>query len=75
MTTDDKIKYIRSFMRLVSRAETYRDASAHSNFVRGMITAWHRDYTLPGADYKQLLADLDVMMAVKYNLPTEGDVV
>ncbi|QHZ60107.1 hypothetical protein PJKIFABJ_00171 [Pseudomonas phage PE09] len=75
MTTDDKILYIQSFMRLVSRAETYRDAAAHSNFTRGIISAWHADLTLPSTMYKQLLDDLEIIMAVKRNLPMQGDVV
>ncbi|UAW53615.1 hypothetical protein QGX15_gp080 [Pseudomonas phage psageK4e] len=75
MTTDDKIKYIQSFMRLVTSATTYRDASAHSNFVRGLIGAWHADHTLPSGEYTRLMGDLEIIMAVKRNLPTEGDVV
>lgn len=75
MTTEEKLKYIETFRRLVAKAETYRDACSHSNFTRGIITAWHADGTLPSADYTRLMKDLDTIMAVKSNLPTKGDVV
>lgn len=75
MTTEQKIRYIRSFMKLVSDAQTYRDACAHSNFVRGMLAAYNADLTISMDTFKEINADLEVIMEVKRKLPIKGDVV
>lgn len=75
MTTDQKIAYLRDFMKLISNSTTYRDALSHSNYIRGMAGAWRADNTLSVDNYNRIIEDIDVMMEVKRNLPMQGDVV
>lgn len=73
MTTQDKIKYIQTFMKLVVDAKTYRDACAHSNFVRGMLAAYSADTTITMETYRQFNEDIEVVMEVKRKLKVKGD--
>lgn len=75
MTTEQKIAYIQSFMKLVVNAQTYRDASAHASFVRGILAAWNSDMTITVSTFRQMSSDLEVVMDVKRSLPMKGDVV
>ncbi|UAV90018.1 hypothetical protein REC_169 [Pseudomonas phage REC] len=74
MTTDQKARYIESFMKLIVNAETYRDACAHSNFVRGILAAWNADLTITLDMFKQYNHDIELVMEVKRKLPVKGDV-
>lgn len=75
MTTEQKLSYIADFMRLVTSARTYRDACAHSNFVRGITNAWRVDGSITVDQWQVINKDIEIVMEVKRNLPTEGDVV
>lgn len=75
MTTDQKIRYIQSFMKLIVAAQTYRDAASHASFVRGILAAWNADMTISIETYKQYSDDIEVVMNVKRQLPVQGDVV
>lgn len=75
MTTEEKIAYIRSFLSLVASAQTYRDALSHAGFVRGLLAAWNRDYTITLATFREISEELEVVMGVKRNLQVKGDVV
>lgn len=74
MTTEQKIAYIQSFMKLIASAQTYRDAIGHASFVRGILAAWNRDFTISLETFKRFNDDIEVMMGVKRQLPLEGDV-
>lgn len=69
MTTDEKLRYIESFRKLVVNAITYEGAYDHCNYLRGMISAWCADKTLDFKVCKALNEDLDTIMAVKRNIP------
>lgn len=75
MTTEQKIAYMQSFMKLIVNAQTYRDAVGHASFVRGMLAAWNADMTITIDTFKQYSADVEVIMEVKRKLPLKGDVV
>lgn len=75
MTTDQKIDYIRSFLKLVVNSQTYYDALVHSNFVRGMLAAYHADQSISTNSFKELCNDLEVVMGVKRMLSVKGDIV
>lgn len=70
MTTNGKIAYVRQFMQLVAKAESYKDAIPHASFVRGLLSAWGMaDRSISLESYKDLTNDLEIMMEVKRNLP------
>lgn len=75
MTTDQKIAYIQSFVKLIASANTYRDAIGHASFVRGILAAWNRDMTISLETFKKFNDDIEIMMGAKRQLPVEGDVV
>jgi hypothetical protein len=72
MTTDQKIKYIQSFYKLVVAAQTYRDAVSHATFVRGLLAAWHADMTITTDQFRSISEDIEVVMQVKRNLTVRG---
>lgn len=74
MTTDQKLRYIDSFMKLIVNAQTYRDAVGHASFVRGILAAWNADMTITIDSFKQYSADIELVMDVKRKLPLQGDV-
>lgn len=69
MTTDEKMKLIESFRKLVVNATTYADALSHCTYLRGMIGAWNSDNTINFKVCRSLNEDLDTIMAVKRNIP------
>lgn len=69
MTTEDKIKYIEGFIRLIAKAEDYEAANSHAFFTRGIMAAWHTDLTISSVQYSQLYSDIDTIMEVKRKLP------
>jgi len=73
VTTQDKIEYIRSFMTLITKAESYHSAISHASFVRGMLAMCFRDQTIPLEDYSVLSQDVETMMEVKRNMPSAID--
>ena len=75
MTTDQKLRYIDSFMKLIVNAQTYRDAVGHASFVRGILAAWNADTTITIDSFKKYSDDIEVVMEVKRKLPVQGDVV
>jgi hypothetical protein len=74
LTTEQKIAYIQSFVKLVTAAQTYRDAVSHASFVRGLLAAYNADMTITIETFKQISDDLEVIMDVKRKLPVKGDV-
>ena len=75
MTTDQKVAYIQSFMKLVSATQTYQDACAQSNFTRGILGAWFADQTISVGVFTQYTQDLDTVMEVKRRLTIKGEIV
>lgn len=73
MTTDDRIKYIESFIRLIARAESYQAAYCHANFTRGLLSAWNIDGTISTLQWKRLYDETEVIMEVKRNMPKVVD--
>lgn len=74
MTTEQKLNYIDSFMKLIVSAQTYRDAVSHASFVRGILAAWFSDMTITLDSFKKYNNDIEIMMDVKRKLPVQGDV-
>lgn len=68
MTTDEKRKYIERMIGLVERAEDFRSASAHQDFVRGIICAWNIDLTISLEDWKRFDARIEELMVEKRKL-------
>jgi hypothetical protein len=75
VTTDQKVAYIQSFMKLVNGTQTYQDACAQSNFVRGILGAWFADQTISVDIFSQYSQDLDTVMEVKRRLTIKGEIV
>ncbi|WKV20527.1 hypothetical protein 16Q_134 [Pseudomonas phage 16Q] len=73
MTTDDRIKYVESFIRLIARAESYEAAYSHANFTRGLLAAWNIDGTISTLQWKRLYDETEVIMEVKRNMPKVVD--
>ena len=69
MTTQQRLDYIRSFLALVAKAGTYRDAISHASFVRGLLAMCFRDQSIELEDYRNLTNELETMMEVKRNIP------
>lgn len=71
MTTEEKIKYIEGFIRLIAKAEDYQAANSHAFFTRGILAAWNTDLSISSVQYSQLYTDIDVIMEVKRKLPVD----
>lgn len=69
MTTQQRLDYIRSFLSLVAKADSYRSAVSHASFVRGLLAMCFRDQSIELEDYRSLTQDLETMMEVKRNIP------
>jgi hypothetical protein len=72
VTTEQKIKYIQSFYKLIVESKTFREASSHSAFTRGILAAWHADMSVSSAQYRSMCEDIEVVMQVKRNLTVRG---
>lgn len=75
MTTEQKVRYIDSFMKLIASSQTYRDAVNHASFVRGILAAWHADLTITTDTFKQYNYSIELVMEMKRKLPVKGDTV
>ncbi|UAV84627.1 hypothetical protein PHB09_132 [Pseudomonas phage PHB09] len=73
MTTDDRIKYIESFIRLIAKSESYDQAYCHANFTRGLLAAWNIDNTISTIQWKRLYDEVDLILDVKRNIPKVVD--
>lgn len=58
-------------MKLVESAQTYRDASHHADFVRGVMAAYNADLSISFQTYQEFQRSLDSIMEVKRKLPIE----
>lgn len=72
MTTDQKLRYIESFRKLLVSTDTYQAALSHSTFLRGILAAWNADASISLEDFKKLYDEVEIIMDVKRKLPHEG---
>jgi hypothetical protein len=68
VTFAEKKGYIERMMGLVEKAEDFRTAESHYNYVRGIMSAWYFDMSLSQKAWEEYSNQLEGLMVEKRKL-------